>query len=535
MLMKKFTLFCMSMFFVLGTAIADDKGAKDFNSPIVNPNSEEVVTSVYNIRMEFSKDIVITLPEAGIDVVNKDTKEVVKITRYQVDEWTPKNLAVLLFEQIKVEGKEGKEELRDQYITTPGTYTYTIPAGVIKSVDGEEFPETTYSFTVVGTFPIEGYSPATTNKLESIVLTFAQEITEVKMPSYGLSVVDNSWSPVSAVTNAVIGEDKKTVTLQLGTPITTPGKYNLDLYQGVFVSAAGISEYRSLAFSIVDYNPSFSTNYKDGDRVKEIGDFEITFNNVKEVKLLTDKFTLYLPGGGEAEGTATLADNKITVSFNQQFTEDGDYLFHIPAGSFTMDGVQNEERMLNITLFTFTITPLQVTSVTPEVGTVDQLEKIIIRFNQPVQLSYDENWQQISREITLTCGEQVYKLTHNPDYSANISDKLEYLVNATWTGTEYTSTPITADGTYTLDLSSIVVDHAAEEGIDEWGYPATTWHAKNKTCSGTYSWVIASGNNIDKINAETGNQVIYDILGRRVEKITNAGLYIVNGKKTIIK
>ena len=51
MLMKKFTLFCMSMFFVLGTAIADDKGAKDFNSPIVNPNSEEVVTSVYNIRM----------------------------------------------------------------------------------------------------------------------------------------------------------------------------------------------------------------------------------------------------------------------------------------------------------------------------------------------------------------------------------------------------------------------------------------------------------------------------------------------------
>jgi hypothetical protein len=337
------------------------------------------------------------------------------------------------------------------------------------------------------------------------------------------------------VTNAVIGEDKKTVTLQLGTPITTPGQYNLDLYQGVFVSAAGISEYRSLAFSIVDYNPSFSTNYKDGDRVKEIGDFEITFNNVKEVKLLTDKFTLYLPGGGEAEGTATLADNKITVSFNQQFTEDGDYLFHIPAGSFTMDGVQNEERMLNITLFTFTITPLQVTSVTPEVGTVDQLEKIIIRFNQPVQLSYDENWQQISREITLTCGEQVYKLTHNPDYSANISDKLEYLVNATWTGTEYTSTPITADGTYTLDLSSIVVDHAAEEGIDEWGYLATTWHAKNKTCSGTYSWVIASGNNIDNINAETGNQVIYDILGRRVEKITNAGLYIVNGKKTIIK
>lgn len=534
--MRKFTLLCMSMFFVLGTAMAKDEGAKDFNSPIVNPNSEEVVTSVYNIRMEFSKDIVITLPEGGIDVVNNETKEVVKITRYQVDEWTPKNLAVLQFEQIKVEGKEGKEEWQDQYITTPGTYTYTIPAGVIKSVDGDVFPETTYTFSVVGTFPIESYSPATTNKLESIVLTFAQEITEVKMPSYGLSVVDYYWTPVSTVSNAVISEDKKTVTLQLETPITTPGQYNLDLYQGVFVSAAGISEYRSLELSVVDYNPSFDTNYKDGERVKEIGDFVITFNNVKEVKLIADKFTLYLPGGGEAEGTAILADNKITVSFNQQFTEDGDYLFHIPAGSFTMDGVQNEERILNLTLFTFTITPLKVTSVTPEVGTVDKLEKIIIRFNQVIQLSYDENWQQISREITLTCGEQTYTLTHAPDYSANASDKLEYLVNATWTGIEYTSTPITADGTYTLDLSSIIVDHAAEEGIDEWGYPATTWHSKNQSCSGTYTWIIGSGvNAIDEINVAEGNQVIYDILGRRVEKITSAGLYIINGKKTIIK
>ena len=308
--MRKFTLFCMSMFFVLGTAMAKDEGVKDFNSPIVNPNSEEVVTSVYNIRMEFSKDIVITLPEAGIDVVNNDTKEVVKITRYQVDEWTPKNLAVLLFEQIKVEGKEGKEELRDQYITTPGTYSYTIPAGVIKSVDGEEFPETTYSFTVVGTFPIEGYSPATTNKLDSIVLTFAQEITEVKMPSYGLSVVDYYWSPVSAVTNAVIGEDKKTVTLQLDTPITTPGQYNLDLYQGVFVSATGISEYRSLAFSVVDYNPSFSTNYKDGDRVKEIGDFEITFNNVKEVHIVSPRW--WRSGGNSYIGRQQ--DNRIFQS-----------------------------------------------------------------------------------------------------------------------------------------------------------------------------------------------------------------------------
>ena len=424
------------------------------------------------------------------------------------------------------------QHMADFTASNPGKYTYTIPAGVIKSVDGDVFPETTYSFTVVGTFPIEGYSPATTNKLESIVLTFAQEITEVKMPSYGLSVVDYYWSPVSAVTNAVIGEDKKTVTLQLGTPITTPGQYNLDLYQGVFVSAAGISEYRSLAFSVVDYNPSFSTNYKDGDRVKEIGDFEITFNNVKEVKLLTDKFTLYLPGGGEAEGTATLANNKITVSFNQQFTEDGDYLFHIPAGSFTMDGVQNEERMLNITLFTFTITPLQVTSVTPEVGTVDQLEKIVIRFNQPIQLSYDENWQQISREIILKGDTKDYVLTFNSN--SNAGNKLEYLPNAVWEkNNEFSSIPITEAGTYTLNLKDVIVDYASESVSDEWG-TYYEWHAKNGCVDQTCTWTIAD-TAIDDVEAENGEKVIYDLTGRRVENITNAGIYIVNGKKVLVK
>lgn len=532
--MKKFTLFFMSMFFALSAAMAQGKDEpKDFNSPEVYPNNGAQVTAVYNIRLVFSKNVTVTLPEEGIDVVNTETKEVVKITSVRVDEWEP-NAAVFIFEQVKTEGKDGKEEMRDQWIETPGVYTYTIPAGVVKSVDGDVFSGATYSFTVVGTFEIEGYSPATTNKLETIVLTFGQEIEKIKMPNGGMVVVDNYWTPVANVKNATIGEDKKSVTLELDKAITTPGMYNLDIYQGVFVSKSGVSQYRSLAFNVVDSKPSFDTNYQNGDRVKELGDLVITFNNVKEVKLVTETISVYLPGGGEAEGKATLANNKITVSFNQKFTEEGEYLFFIPAGAFTMDGVPNEERELNVTLFTFTITPLQVVSVTPEAGAIDKLEKVIIQFNQPIQLSYDENWQQISREITLVCGEQKYTLTFSPNYSANASDKLEYLVNAEWNGYEFVSTPITAAGSYTLDLSQIVVDHAAEEGIDEWGYPATTWHSQNQSCAGIYTWTIGDAS-IRNTNVAEGEQVVYDILGRRVKGITVAGIYIVNGKKMIVK
>ena len=40
---------------------------------------------------------------------------------------------------------------------------------------------------------------------------------------------------------------------------------------------------------------------------------------------------------------------------------------------------------------------------------------------------------------------------------------------------------------------------------------------------------------IDSINAENGAKVIYDITGRRVNEITTAGIYIVNGKKVFVK
>lgn len=537
--MKKITLFFMSMFFVLGTTMAKDEESAEFALQYMTPQDGAKVTSVYNVILGFSKDVTVTLPEEGIDIVNNETKDVVKITRIYSDEWSPKNQVQFLFEQEMAEGKEGKEELRDKIIETPGTYSYTIPAGVIKSVDGEEFPETTFTFSIVGTFSLTGYSPRETTSLEKIELTFDKEITEVKMPNGGLVVTDFYWSQFFNIKNEVtISDDKKTVTLELETPITTPGQYFMDLYQGVFISADAISNGASLSFNIIDPTPSYETNYKDGDKVKELGNiFEITFKNVKEVNLIENTFYLYLPGGGEAEGTASLKDNKITVTFDQEFTEEGEYVFHVPAGAFTMDGVANEESMVTITLKTAEITPLEILSVTPEVGTVDQIEKIVIQFNQPIQLSFDENWQQISREITLTCGDQKITLTYAPDYSASTSDKLTYLPNAQWNGYDgYNTTPITADGTYTLDLSSIVIDYGAEEGIDEYGYPATIWNAKKYACEGTYTWVIGSGESaIEAINAESGKKAIYDILGRRIDKVTGPGIYIVNGKKVILK
>ena len=492
--MKKFTLFFFSLFLMMGTAIAQDEALA---LVYAEPSNGKSLFSVYNIRLQFNKHVSATLPEGGIEVKNNTTGEVYKLTRIDNNEWIEKTTVVLLPEQKSVVGKEGKEELVDQVIESPGDYSYTIPAGCIKSVDGEEFAEYTSTFKIATAMEIESVSPSEgTTKLDKIEFTFAKAIAKVEIPSSGLQILDNYWMPVTTIKNEVtFSEDKKKVTLELTEPITTPGRYNLDIYQGVFVSVDGeINQYGTYSFQVIDPTPSFATNYNNGDKVKEIGDLEITFQNVNTVALVNgaDPVIAYLPGGGEAEGTATVTGNRIIVKFSQKFTEEGDYTFVIPAGMFTMDGKANEAREINVTLYTFSITPLEIVKITPVAGYVEQLDMVIIEFNQNITLSYDENWQQISREVKLKGGDKEYTMTYSPS-SYNVSNKLEYLVNAEWTGYEYAATPITADGTYTLNLADIVVNYAGEDYIDEWGYPNTKWHETNKSCQGTVEWTITAG------------------------------------------
>lgn len=638
MLMKKFTLFLMSVFCMLGTAMAQDA----LTLVKATPADGATVTTVEYVQLEFSKEVEVTLPEGGIEVINQDTKDVYRLTSY--NSWTPKHIVVLSFEQkenekgdmeqnlpkssgkytytfpagciktadgeeftqtltftidnpfalsysspsssapvsqvsniqhqfsknvtvtlptepILIKHNEGKEEFKiskcevyDQLtvfyvqstkdanitaITTVGTYTYTIPAGVITSVDGEAFPETTFTFAVAEPFEIVSVSPQETATLDKIEITFNAPVANVKTP-HGLSLVDKYWTPVAGVKikdEVTFSNDRKTVTLELDNPITTIGTYNLDIYNDIFTSESGVgNEYGSYAISVIDPTPRFELNYNEGDVVEELGDLEITFKNVNEVKPVEgDKpVLLYLPTNSTLKGTATYSDNKINVTFGRNFTDDGEYTFVIPAGMFTMDGNENEEHIINVTVQKFQIIPLEVISITPAAGSVNQIDKIIIEFNQNVSLSMNEDWQQISGEIVLKGEDKDYTLTYNS--SQNLGNKIEYITNAVWTGYEYTATPITAAGKYTLDLSQIVVDHAAENYIDEYGYPNTKWHSKNQVCNGKVDWTINTPEaGIEELGAENGAKAIFDITGRRVEKITDAGIYIVGGKKVLVK
>lgn len=538
MLMRKFILLFMSMFLMVGTMVAqkdeDTNESAGFGISWMSPADEALETAVYNITIVFTKDISVAFPEAGIDIVNNETKEVVKITGiYKGDEYYPKNQVQFLFEQKMLPGKDGKEELQSLIIDTPGTYSFTIPAGCIESVDGEKFAEQTFTFSIVGTFEVMDWSPKEATEVSEVVVTFDREITEAKLPERGIEVLDDwYYTPVTKVQEIAIGDDRKSVTLKFETPVTTVGGYLVNLSQGTIISGEDINVGKSLWFTVIDTTPAFMTTYEDGDKVKELrSDFEITFKNVDKVELKQETLSVFLPNGGEAGGTATYIDNKIVVSFNTIFTAVGEYVFYIPAGMFTMDGVENEAREITVTLYSFEITPLEYI-VTPEVGEVGSIERIVISFNQPVRLYYDETGRTYSTEIDLICGEQRHTLTWNSENWTQTV--LEYLANAVYENNQYKTTPITETGEYTLNLADIHVFYGAEMITDQWGTYVGEYHANTKL-EGTYTWTIGAGEGIKATEAADGEQAIYDLLGRRVEKITGAGIYIVNGKKMVVK
>ena len=253
------------MFLALGTSMAQDKG--DENAALALEYSDPADGSskfgVYDIRLVFNKDVVATVPEGGIEVKNSTSGEVVKITRISDNEWLDANTVLFLFEQKSVVDKEGKEELQDQYITSPGQWSYTIPAGCIKSTTGEEFAEQTFTFNIASSMEIESVSPTEgVTTLDKIEITFPKPIASVETSK--LSILDNYWTPVANFKNEVTySDDRKTVTLELDAPITTPGTYNLDIYQGVFQSEDGaLNNYKYVFFQVIDPTPSFATNLK---------------------------------------------------------------------------------------------------------------------------------------------------------------------------------------------------------------------------------------------------------------------------------
>ena len=143
---------------------------------------------------------------------------------------------------------------------------------------------------------------------------------------------------------------------------------------------------------------------------------------------------------------------------------------------------------------------LEVVSYTPA-EPVEKLETITIEFSDEIAGTFD-----------IMAMSQIYL--------GSRSNGCSFEVN----GNVLTITPfyaITAAGEYALKIPAGLITRVAD--------------GSEVAMNGEIVFVVTIPEAIDNVDAEVENDVIYDLSGRRIAEIVKPGIYIVNGKKVLVK
>ena len=393
------------------------------------------------------------------------------------------------------------------------------------------------------------------NSLQIFSFNFGEEVKVDVNYAAGLSLMkdeekvadfDLSWTEVYENGDVVFW-------LPFDAVVMEPGTYTLELPAGLVTAADG-KEFvgAKYEFTVVAKAPSYSISPNGSADVNSIEKITIKCENVAEIAVDEAKQVWLTCGVTEYAGVVVKSENNIEITFKldgeevAKIEEEGEYVLTLPEGLFTMRGLDDSEVAYPGEEITYNVVapsavaPLEVANVTV---TAEGL--IEVKYNQEVRLAWNADWtarpgaeivvfNENNEEVKL----QVYEVDNG-----NIESRVLYTsFESEWNPGSYVDNiaphweiaPLPA-GTYTLDVSQILLEYAPEHYTDEYGYPNTRWQGP-KSCEGTYTITVeAVDTAIDGVEAEVENDVIYDLTGRRVNEITKAGIYIVNGKKVLVK
>lgn len=446
-------------------------------------------------------------------------------------------------------------------ITTPGTYTFKMPAEYISLMD-------------------DGYNPiGTTDEITSTVVVAAPKVPTNLDPANGSEVgmlmsfeakfdfsIEKNWDATDMpyVKNgagetiytleswqATLNDTWDGFVFTMPETIMTPDTYTIVVPAGV------IAEVDAEGNPTGAYNDEFEVTYivtgevapvtydftpvevdpADGSTVSQLYSFTLMFNEAPQVNYeVANPVTVYNEDG-DAISTGTIFGSRmqpnavtVTCSDGESITANGTYTIIINQGAFgnelwlnsgAMTGACNPELQ-----YTFTVVEpdLAPTAIVPDNNTtIEKLDSIILTYNFAVNMSWYGNVtvkDAEGNEVASVDGEACELVPESED--ANWWDPC-YTVKIKFTK------PIETKGTYTVTLPEgfLMLGEAGE--------------FQNKETIFTYE--VTGGNGINSIAAEDGNVTVYTLNGVKVLdnqpanelKNLKKGIYIVNGKKVVIK
>ena len=391
--------------------------------------------------------------------------------------------------------------------------SYSTGYNNFESIEGGANLPILYAMREYPTLTITPENWATVESITKVVVTCEDGIALNESEELYATYRDPDWNMGLDFGYGKVSEDGKSVVYELETPLTANGDYMITFPAGLFTldpnGLAVASENESLGLTVdnpnilevVYANPDGESAVKsieylyfdfNQDIFDSVNGAVITDANGKEYPLSVT----YTDSWGESVPYSALC-----LKTAEPITEPGTYTFvlkkeYIYAGT--------DVRIAEDITYTFTIVEgLKVTSISPVQGTeINSINEIVVEFNQEV-----------------SCWAEAFYVT-GPDGAEY------FFVNSYDESVPYNTlrmvseTPITVAGEYQIYVSDV--------------YPMGSW---SDSFSGIFT-INFDGSSIvtgvDKVEAE-GEKVIFDLTGRRVKEINKAGIYIINGVKTVVE
>ena len=461
--------------------------------------------------------------------------------------------------------------------------TVTLPGSSVYAFDGVNADPAQVPFEVVD------YSPKKAEAVETIKINFNSEAAGEFDPNAMTAMkFKQGGSVVSGVSNYVVNGAELTVTLD--TKVNTPGEYTLVIPEGLITRQSdGKAFSGELAITITAPEAIVIKSVEpSGDEVYSLTTIEVKFN--KDI-VAAESATVQLKdasGNVVAQGTCTAEGKVLAITLATEVTTPGTYTVVIPEGVVTGAAIGDAfngtcevvvhkfdcykpRNIGNKTRSDRNVTAVKITSPSKGVSeyTLTSAQQSadytnLVDIEEPVYF-YVEPSETIA--VAVTAGgswrhHYVYVDFGGDGFTASIESGSNWkpagdLVSYSFynndssndnSGWNSVGTSVTENDRNTPSLPSFTAPATAGIyrmrfkqdwcNIDPQG-DADGKFGDFKANGGQIVDVLLMVGNvdtaIDNIAAEKANAGIYDMTGRKIEKIVAPGIYIIDGKKKFVK
>lgn len=391
--------------------------------------------------------------------------------------------------------------------------SYSTQYNNFESIEGGANLPILYAMREYPTLTITPENWATVESITKVVVTCEEGIALNESEELYATYRDPDWNMGLDFGYGKVSEDGKSVVYELETPLTANGDYMITFPAGLFTldpnGLAVASKNESLGLTVDNPNV-LELVYANPDGEGTVKSIEyLYFEFSQDIFDSVNGAVITDANGKEYPLSVTYTDswgentpyNALCLKTAEPITEPGTYTFvlkkkYIYAGT--------DVRIAEDITYTFTIVEgLKVTSISPVQGTeISSINEIVVEFNQEVSC-----WA----EAFYVTGPDGAEYFFTNSYDESIPYNTLRMIS---------ETPITVAGEYQIYVSEV--------------YPMGSW---SDSFSGIFT-INFDGSSIvtgvDKVEAE-GEKVIFDLTGRRVKEINKAGIYIINGVKTVVE